>query len=323
VTAALGILALMGLVLWDADEVPALAVAIVAVSVAIVVVAVFVALRPRDFVVVDVAERRYTLTRQGRPAGSGGLDDLGPLVVRARKRYDHRRREYLRYAVSTDAHDDLDIHEFRTSGRARVRMEELARAWGLPCRSLHGRVRTPDELDLPLNERLRDDRSAKKRARLDPATRVFVETVPRGYALRSLHRTFEPLIASAMFLALAAFMLFEPARRLPAILEGEPVDRFEMGFALAVAAFFVGASWPGVRDAFFPGTVWITDRGVRYRRGRLRLAEVEEVTRGYPIEVCGDRRVLRLAETFCRRRDVKAVSHELQRLILEVAERNP
>jgi hypothetical protein len=38
----------------------------------------------------------------------------------------------------------------------------------------------------------------------------------------------------------------------------------------------------GVRDAFFPGTVRITDRGVSYRFSRMAFREIEEMTTTHP-----------------------------------------
>jgi hypothetical protein len=55
----------------------------------------------------------------------------------------------------------------------------------------------------------------------------------------------------------------------------------------------------------------------------MAFREIEEMTTTYPIELIGDRRSLTLGETFCRPGAVETVAHELQRLIIEVAEANP
>ena len=83
---------------------------------------------------------------------------------------------------------------------------------------------------------------------------------------------------------------------------------------LSMLAYF----FKGVLDTFFPGTVRIDDRGVAYRGRRMTFNRVEEVTTTSPIEIVGDQRILRLAETFCPRAAVEPVVHELQRLIVEV-----
>ena len=55
----------------------------------------------------------------------------------------------------------------------------------------------------------------------------------------------------------------------------------------------------------------------------MAFREIEELTATYPIELIGDRRTLTLGETFCRPGAAQTVAHELQRLIIEVAEANP
>jgi hypothetical protein len=67
----------------------------------------------------------------------------------------------------------------------------------------------------------------------------------------------------------------------------------------------------------------VTDRGVSYRFSRMPFREIEEVTSQFPVEVVGDRRSLVLGTTFCPPAATEAVAHELQRLIIEVAEANP
>ena len=60
-----------------------------------------------------------------------------------------------------------------------------------------------------------------------------------------------------------------------------------------------------------------------YRGRRMPFGKIEEVIATFPIEVIGDRNSLTLGETFCSPGATKTVAHELQRLIIEVAEGNP
>jgi hypothetical protein len=66
--------------------------------------------------------------------------------------------------------------------------------------------------------------------------------------------------------------------------------------------------------------VLVTDRGVSYRFSRMPFRKIEEITAHFPVEVVGDRRSLALGDTFCPSAATGAVAHELQRLIIEVAE---
>jgi hypothetical protein len=101
------------------------------------------------------------------------------------------------------------------------------------------------------------------------------------------------------------------------------IPQILLGGLGVVALVFLWLTATGVRDTFFPGTVRITDRGVSYRFSRMAFREIEELAASHPIELIGDRRTLKLGQTFGKPGAVKSVAHELQRLIIEVAEANP
>jgi hypothetical protein len=103
----------------------------------------------------------------------------------------------------------------------------------------------------------------------------------------------------------------------------DPTGRWLLAGLGAVGLFSIGLAVQGVRDAFFPGTVLVTDRGVSYRFSRIPFREIEELTSACRIEIIGDRRSLALSRTFCPVQAADAVAHEIQRLIIEVAEANP
>ena len=169
--------------------------------------------------------------------------------------------------------------------------------WGLPCRSLGGAVRNADQIDMPLHQRLRDDADARRESPLRPESGISVEALSLGYAMRSTLRSWAPMRTSA---ALLAFGIFFFAR--PSTLEfigqvrasQDPLYLVLLGLfgVLTLALLYLVVT--GVRDAFFPGTVRITDRGVSYRFSRMAFREIEELTTTYPIELIGDRRTLTL-----------------------------
>jgi hypothetical protein len=99
-------------------------------------------------------------------------------------------------------------------------------------------------------------------------------------------------------------------------------DPFAQVLAALVSVVLLGMVWTaaqGARNTFFPGTVHIDDSGVSYRGRRMRFQHIEEVTAGLSIEIVGDGRILKLAETFCPPAATPVVVHELQRLIIDVA----
>jgi hypothetical protein len=228
--------------------------------------------------------------------------------------------------VCAAIHSQVDLCMVGSAGKARRRMEKMARAWGVPSRSLGGTVRRPDQLDLPLHERLRDDADAGKESPLPPESGIRIEPLSLGYAMHSTLRSWTHLASSAGVLIVGLYVAVRSSP-LAAIAEArESHDLFPQillgGFAV-IALAFLGMVVTGVRDAFFPGTVRITDRGVSYRFSRMAFREIEELIASHPIELIGDRRTLKLGQTFCKPGAVKTVAHELQRLIIEVAEANP
>jgi hypothetical protein len=288
--------------------------------------------QPKNFFEIDVQQRTYSVFRNGTKSGSGPLDALGPLEVTQRhvstgNEYD--RKTSIVYVVRAAAHSKLDLYSTRTAGQARRKMESLARARHVSCRSLGGAVRGPDDLDVPLHQRLRDDPEARKAADLRPEWGLRIEPLSLGYAMHSTLRSWASLRTSGFILAAAAFALLRsPVSGVQSILsslreEGDLVMPVLAGLMGVVVLVLLWIAARGVRDTFFPGTVRVTDRGVSYRGSRIAFREIEEVTATFPIELIGDRRSLTLGETFCSPGAAKAVAHEIQRLIIEVAEANP
>src|SRR6185503_5177043 len=104
-------------------------------------------IRPKDLFEIDVERRTYTVIRDGKRAGSGSLDELGPLEVRSYVYRSGDRRSgsaLVRYTVCAAIHSQIDFCMVRSAGKARRRMESLARAFGVPARSLGGAVRGAD-----------------------------------------------------------------------------------------------------------------------------------------------------------------------------------
>jgi hypothetical protein len=186
-------------------------------------------------------------------------------------------------------------------------------------------VRRADQIDLPLHERLRDDAAARQVAPLPPESGIRIEPLSLGYAMHSTLRAWGSLGASAGFLIFGLyFVARSPLKALVEASESsDPLSQVLLGGLGVVALVFAWIIGTGVRDALFPGTVRVTDRGVSYRFSRMALREIEELTATHPIELIGDRRSLRLGQTFCKPGAAQAVAHELQRLIIEVAEANP
>ena len=322
---ALALFAGLGWLVVRAGHFGGTAVVLLLFPAALLALGLYLALRRKEVLEVDLERRTFAVIRNGVKSGSGALDSLGPLTVKQRIRVttsSDQRRTVIEYVVSAAVHSKIDLYVMDTPGKARQKMEGLARAWHVSCQSYGGAVRRPDALDVPLHERLRGDREARTVVALSPEWGVRVEPLSPGYAIVSTYRSWAALRSSAMLLVVVVVVFGVSPVRLHSFLPetlADPLARVLAG--LLGVVFLVGLwwLWKGVRDAFYPGTVRVTEEGVSYRRSRMRFREIEEVTATLPIEVVGDRRILRLAETFCPPAALKPVAHELQRLILEVA----
>jgi hypothetical protein len=284
---------------------------------------------PREYLEIDLETRQFVVFRKGKRSAEGPLEALGPLEVKKRSRVvrtDNHQRTVIEYVVRSAAHSDIDLYSMKTAGKARQKMEGLARAWHLPCQSLGGAVRQPDALDTPLHERLRGDSAARKPMPLSPAWSVRIEPAPMGYAMTSTHRSYVALAPPAVFLVIALLILrglFSDKSLVDQLVSGarngDPPDVVFASLLGLSALFMLWLVWTGVRDTFFPGTVHINDRGVSYRGRTMRFRHIEEVTATSCVEIVGDARILALGDTFCSLAAGDAVAHELQRLIIEVA----
>jgi hypothetical protein len=275
---------------------------------------------------VDLGHRTYVLISDGRRAAAAPLDELGPLVASMRTRrtgLGDSARTVTEYVVKPRAHSKLDLYVAGTAGEARRRMEGLARAWRLPCQSVDGAVRAAEDLDKPLPERLRGSVDAAQPTPLRPEWPLRIEELKPGYALVSTHRSWAPLAEGwTLFVAplgVLGVARFSGLRTTLQEMGGDALGRVLAGLMGVVLLALLVKLGRGARDTFFPGAVRVTPDGVFYRGSRIAFAEIEEITGGIPIEIVGDRRIVRLAESFCPPEATGAVARELQRLILAVA----
>lgn len=277
---------------------------------------------------VDLDQRRYSLIRDGKPAGSGALDELGPLRVSRKEttiKSSHPEKmdsTSVSYEVKPAGYGFLTLYSLKSPGRARQKMEALARKWRLSCRSLDGPVRAYEHLDAPLHVRLRDDREARTPVLLNPEWRVAVAEIFRGHAIVSHHRSFAPLAGSAVFVIGPILLIAGTGGNLASGVRqmvGDLLGQVLLALGGVVAGVLAWKIVQGVLDTFRPGTIEINDRGVSYRWSRLKFDQIEEVTAAHRIEIVGDRRVLAIPAAFCPPAAVKPIAHELQRLILETA----
>ena len=286
------------------------------------------ALKPDVVLEVDLGTRAYALLREGRRAAAGPLDELAPLVASVRTRVTgtgRSSRTVTEYVVKPTAHSKVDLYVTRTPEAARRKMEALARAWRLSCRSMGGGVRAAEDLDKALHERLRGS-TAKEPVALRPEWNLRIDELKPGYALVSSNRSWASVQQGwAIFVALVGAVGLGSVVALPSNardtvreMKGDVLGQVFLALGAVVAVVIVVEIAKAFRDVLHPGAVRVTPEGVSYRGKRLRFRDVEEVTSGYRIQILGDRRKLRLSPSFCPPEAQAAVVAELQRMIVAI-----
>lgn len=305
----------------------------IGVIVFIVVLLAFVALglrfvvKPSDYLEVDLEGRTCVHVRDHKRRDQRPLDSLGTLVVTQRSRTVKTKngtRTIIEYAVHPEGRADLDFRVVKDRGDARVILETLARRWKLPSMSWGGDVRQPDELDIPLHERLMFRKERRHPVELQPAWNLRIEPLSPGYAIVSSHRDWKALIPAVIMVAPLLWVGVVLTRNgfFAQVMSDAERDPFELvigGLAAVVVIGVVGWLGKMVRDVFFPGAIRVTPDGIAYRTGRMAFQEIEEIIAAASIELVGDRRLLKVPPTFCPPEAVPALCSELERMILELA----
>ncbi len=297
----------------------------------VVALGVRLAFKPSDYIDVDLDARTFVHVREHERRGERPLDSIGTLVVSQRTRTVRTKngtRTVTEYAVHPEGRTDLDFRVVSKPGAARVSLESLARRWQLPSVAWGGDVRQPDQLDIPLHERLRSSEEHRRPMELRPEWNLRVETLSPGYAIVSSHRAWNSLTGAAIGLVVLVIAGVTMARNgiFTSILEAAEASLPDMVFgSLFVIAMLAFAVWSllQLRDVFLPGTIRITPEGVSYRGRRMRFAEIEEVISELSIAFVGDRRLLTVPPTFCPLEALPTLRHELERMIVELGGREP
>ena len=288
--------------------------------------------RSRDELEIDLARRTVVVVRERQRSAERPLESLAPLAVVRRSRTVHssgeeghrQSRVVVDYAVRVQGPGDCDLRAFRSAAKARREMERLARAWGLPSRSLGGEDRLPAELDLPLVQRLRGRLAAAPSAAPELARRG-VEVAARGgaYVVRSSYRDRHEVVwAVVTLVAIAGMTAWTAPIARDLIGQGGYHGRWAMAPFLAIgAALLLGAlrQLAKLRDVYAPGELRLDAGGARYRDRRLALDRIEEVLAGERLELAGDRRALRLPPTFCPPQALEPLAREVERCLVEVS----
>ena len=301
-------------------------------------------LRPRYHVDVDVAAGSATIVRGDAPPRIVPLREAGPLrhfVEKRQVRSGKSWRTAVFHVVRPLGLDGVVVHESEDELAARRAAESRARAWGVPYVLPSGESRAPEELDVPLYQRLGGDEGAMAPLPAAPGSHLSVAWKEEGYEISSSYRPKVewPQLAIRVLapLALLGWGLWNV---LP-ILVSRPEqavrpDPFaENVFSVLAVGVFCAMLWlvvPAIartirplRRSARPPTIVVSANGVRYRGRTVPLRAVEEVepAPGAACRLVSDERILVVDADFCDSREHAWLRHELRRLVIETGQRLP
>lgn len=304
----------------------------------------FLRFRPRHYVDVDVPAGTATVIQGKAEPRRVLLAEAGPLhhVVEERQvRSGKTWRTALFHVVRPAGLSGLVVHESEDELQARRQAESRARAWGVPYVLPSGEVRTPEELDVPLFQRLGDDEDARAPLPPKPGSALSVAWRDGGYEIETTYRPridWARLVVTGVApLGFAGWVLWQLFPILGTRTDGgsgdDPVVAYVFpalavlllgGLLKFVAPIVGGALRTWLRSYRLP-TIRVSPEGVRYRGRTVPLREIEEVelARGAACRVVSDRRILEIDADFCSGSEHDRLRHELRRLVIEAGQQTP
>ena len=289
-------------------------------------------LRPRHFISVDSAAGTVTFVRNGAVVRQLPVSEVGPLrhIVeerRVRRGKTHRLATF--HVARSEPFPELLLHESEDELETRRALETHAKMWRVPYVKPSGEVRTPEDLDVPLFQRLGIDEAATTALPQRPASKLAVAWKEGGYEITTSYRPVfdRRMIAAGLVVPPAvAGWLFQDALR-TAVQEGPGTIYFWAVAGVGVLSFVPGLYvaarvWSRLHR---PPSIRVSADGVRFRGKSLPLRSIEEIerVRGAACRLVADDRLVEIDENFCERAEHEWLHHELRRLVIEAGQRSP
>ncbi len=151
----------------------------------------YVRLRPRHFVEVDADTGTATFVEDGAVARQVPVGEIGPLehVVEQRRVSSGKSHRIVTYHVGRSRPlPELRFFESEQEMETRGALEARSKAWKVPYVKPSGEVRRPEDLDVPLFQRLGSDESATTSLVPRPDSQLNVAWRDDGYEITTSYR---------------------------------------------------------------------------------------------------------------------------------------
>lgn len=287
----------------------------------------FVRLRPRHYVEVDPARGMVTVFRDGEVRRRVPLSGIGPLRHSLEERLVTRRKQTATatfHVARSGPLRELCLHASEDEAATRRVLETYAKAWKLPYETATRVTRNPEELDVPMHERLANDEAARTPLPQRAGSRLAVHWNGSGYEITT---SYAPPVGRTSLLTLVMLPLV--FIRLIDVLDPEKPAFARLGHGLIGFGLFCGAvSGPSVAvirrlRIHRPPVIRISAAGFQFRGKTIPLRSIEDVARA-PDAVCrvvSDERIVEVEGDFCEYSERDWLRHEIRRLMIEFGTR--
>ncbi len=292
-------------------------------------VGLYVRLRPRHYVEVDTARGMVTVFRDGEVRRRLPLSGIGPLRQSREERLSENRRDSVPRTVHVARSGplrELCLHASEDEAATRRVLEAYAKAWKLPYESATRETRSPEELDVPIHERLANDEAARTPLPQRAGSSLTVTWNGSGYEITTsyappVHRKKILMLFLVPLGSLAAtFYVFID------LLDPETPAFFRLLtvllvlMALTPGPFAVVERWLRIHR---PPVIGISPAGFQFRGKTIPLPSIEDVARapGAVCRVVSDERIVEVEGDFCEPSERDWLRGEIRRLLIEFGTR--
>ena len=285
----------------------------------------YVRLRPRHYVEVDTARGMVTVFRDGEVRRRLPLSGIGPLrQSREERLLENRRGDVIRtfHVARSSTLRELCLHASEDEAETRRVVEACAKAWNLPYETATRETRSPEELDVPMHERLANDEAARTPLPQRAGSSLTVTWNGSGYEITT---SYDPPVNRKKILLLFLVPLGVLAGKFYVfidLLDPETPAFYRLFLALVVLLGLSMGPYEVVRRwlrIHRPPVIRISPAGFQFRGKTIPLGAIEDVARASRAvcRVVSDERIVEVEGDFCEPSERDWLRHEIRRLVIE------
>lgn len=301
----------------------------VGVPLALLGVGLYPWLRPKHFVEIDAGAGTAKFVERGVVTRQIPLVQIVPLehaIEQRHVRYGKTASIATFHVARSRPVPEIRFFESENEMETRRALEARAKAWNVPYVKPSGKVRSQEDLDVPLVQRLRKDEGARPPLLQRPDSKLTVAWKDDGYEITTSYWPKTDRFTLVAMFAIPVLLLWWFLRN---VLRGWIAEGFGTPYPWLAGAVVLLALLPG---AFVGAKAWlrsnrppsirVSSTGVRFRGRSLPLGTIEEIERegGGAPRLVSDARLVQIDADFCEVSEYDWLLDEIRRLVVEVSQ---